>query len=253
MSSFRKLNTKNGSLRGCVLYIVLVGMVSVVGIQVTQGETPTMVVSKCDDFQLDGLGNADAWKHVVWTELSRRDGASHDYTTRIKTLYSDTGLYVFFEGSDSFLTATMEEDFLDLWTEDVFECFLWPSEAHTIYFEYELSPLGYELPILVPNLDGRFLGWRPWHYEGNRKVRKVIKINRLESAQGEQIVGWSAEIFIPFALLEPMHNVPPKSGTRWRANFYRVDYDHHKSTAWDWARVGPSFHEFKKFGTLQFQ
>jgi hypothetical protein len=50
----------------------------------------------------------------------------------------------------------------------------------------------------------------------------------------------------------PLGNVPPKAGTRWRANFYRVDYDDRAETSWDWARVGPSFHEFRKFGTLVF-
>ena len=44
-----------------------------------------------------------------------------------------------------------------------------------------------------------------------------------------------------------------KSGTRWRANFYRVDYDDGKGTGWYWARVGPSFHDFEKFGTLIFE
>ena len=30
--------------------------------------------------------------------------------------------------------------------------------------------------------------------------------------------GWRAEVFIPFELLNPLRNVPPKAGTRWRAN-----------------------------------
>ena len=25
----------------------------------------------------------------------------------------------------------------------------------------------------VPNLGGKYLGWRPWHYEGARKIRKA--------------------------------------------------------------------------------
>ena len=56
----------------------------------------------------------------------------------------------------------------------MFEVFLWPDERDPIYFEYEISPLGRELPILVPNLDGKFLGWRPWHYEGEpaRRARR---------------------------------------------------------------------------------
>ena len=40
---------------------------------------------------------------------------------------------------------------------------------------------------------------------------------------------------------------------RWRANYYRMDYDGGKQTSWDWARVGASFHEYKKFGTLVFE
>jgi hypothetical protein len=53
-------------------------------------------------------------------------------------------------------------------------------------------------------------------------------------------------------LLKPLGNVPATQGSRWRANFYRMDYDDGKKTAWDWARVGTSFHEYQKFGTLIF-
>jgi hypothetical protein len=63
----------------------------------------------------------------------------------------------------------MQGDFLDLWNEDVVEAFFWTDESNPIYFEYELSPLNYELPILVPNNKGKFLGWLPWHYEGIAK------------------------------------------------------------------------------------
>lgn len=70
---------------------------------------------------------------------------------------------------------------------------------------------------------------------------------------GASVDGWKAEVFVPYDLLSPMQNVPPKPGTWWRANFYRVDYDDNKSIGWDWARVGPSFHKFEKFGTLVFE
>ena len=58
---------------------------------------------------------------------------------------------------------------------------------------------------------------------------------------------------MPFELLKPLGNVPAKSGTVWRANFYRMDYDQGRTRSWDWSRVGPSFHEFQKFGTLVFE
>jgi len=119
----------------------------------------------------------------------------------------------------------MNEDFLDLWNEDVFEFFLWPDERYPVYFEYEISPLGYELPIIIPNFGGRFLGWRPWHYEGARKTQKATAVTGGAKRSGARVTGWKAEVFVPYELLKPLQSVPPQPGTRWRANFYRVDYD----------------------------
>lgn len=219
----------------------------------TKGAAPRITVKKCVDFKIDGSGESESWKHVEWVSLNRRAGGKHDYSARFKMLYSSTGVYLLFDGSDQTLTATMDEDFLHLWTEDVFECFFWTNEDDPVYFEYEISPLGFELPILVPNLEGRFLGWRPWDYEGDRKTQKAISITGGTAKSLSPISNWRAEVFIPYKLLEPLRNVPPESGTRWRANFYRVDYDNGQSTEWDWARVGSSFHDFKHFGILVFE
>lgn len=210
-------------------------------------------VQPTEDFTVDGTGEAPAWKKVAWEPLVARGNGPLAYQTRIKTLYSKTGLYVLMEAEDRTLTATMQEDFLDLWNEDVFEFFLWPEEKYSVYFEYEISPLGYELPILIPNFEGKFLGWRPWHYEGQRKTQKATTIQGGPKQSGAGITGWKAEVYVPYDLLKPLQNVPPERGTRWRANFYRADYDDGKNTSWDWARVGPSFHEYPKFGTLVFE
>jgi hypothetical protein len=210
-------------------------------------------VRATEDFEVTGDGRAEAWKKAEWEPLHRRTDAGKAYETRIKALYSKTGLYVLMDATDGKLTTTGKKDFDDLWTEDVFEVFLWPDERDRVYFEYEVSPLGAELPILVPNLGGRFLGWRPWNYDGKRKVRKATSAVGGKVAAGAEVKGWKAEVFIPYELLRPLRNVPPKAGTRWRANFYRMDYDGAKPASWDWARVGPSFHEFEKFGTLIFE
>jgi predicted TIM-barrel fold metal-dependent hydrolase len=210
-------------------------------------------VVKAEPFEVNGRGDAPAWQKTGWVPLDARKADGHPYKTQVKMLYSDAGLYVLMDATDGQITATMREDFLDLWNEDVFEFFLWPDERHPVYFEYEISPLGFELPILIPNFEKRFLGWRPWHYEGPRKTVKATTVSGGPKQSGAKITGWKAEVFVPYALLEPLQNVPPKSGTRWRANFYRVDYDGDRSTAWDWARVGPSFHDIQNFGTLVFE
>jgi hypothetical protein len=206
-------------------------------------ERPRLTVKRTPDFDVTGKGDDAAWRATEWTALRRRQADGHPYDTRFKMLYSTTGLYFLMDGTDRTQVATMKEDFMDLWNEDVFEVFLWTDERHPIYFEYQISPLNRELAILVPNFGGQFLGWRPWHYEKDRVTRKNV------SASAD---GWRAEFFIPFALLRPLQNVPPKAGTVWRANFYRMDYDEGKRTQWEWAPVGPSFHEYQKFGELVF-
>lgn len=216
------------------------------------GERPELHVSSTADFALTGDGTNPAWKAAQWVPLRKREADGLPYRTRIKALYSETGLYFLMDATDGKITASMEDDFLDLWNEDVFEVFLWPDERYPVYFEYEISPLERELPILVPNFDGEFLGWRPWHYDEERRTRKATAGVEARIAPGAEVAGWRAEVFIPYALLKPLRNVPPRAGSRWRANFYRVDHDAGGPTSWDWAAVGPSFHEFRNFGTLRF-
>ena len=213
---------------------------------------PETTIAPTEDFELTGDGSAPPWERAEWIPLHRRGEGGLAYQTRVRLLYSATGLYVLMDGADSRLTATMTEDFLDLWHEDVFEVFLWTDETHPVYFEYEISPLGYELPILVPNFGGDFLGWRPWHYEGERRTRRATATLGGPREPGASITGWRAEVFIPWALLKPLPGVPPRPGSRWRANFYRVDHDGGTPVAWSWAPVDASFHEFQRFGILRF-
>jgi predicted TIM-barrel fold metal-dependent hydrolase len=210
-------------------------------------------VKPTEDFELTGDGSAEAWKKAEWEPLHKRTEKGLPYETKVKVLYSKKGLYALMDATDKKITATLPENNLHLWTEDVFEVFVWPDERDPVYFEYEISPLNKELPILVPNFGGKFRGWLPWYEGGAAKTRKATAAVGGELKSGAAVSGWRAEVFIPYELLVPLRNTPPKAGTKWRANFYRMDYDDKNVTSWDWARVGPSFHEFEKFGTLVFE
>ncbi len=209
-------------------------------------------ISKTDDFEIDGAGNAPAWQQATWVELKMRgDGKTLD--TRAKVLYSETGIYFLMECEDEQLTATLTEDFADLYNEDVVEVFLWTDEEFPVYFEYELSPLDYELPIMVPNRDGTFFGWRPWHYEGERRTKHATAVKGGPKESMAKIDSWTAEFFIPYTLLKPLGNVPPQAGTRWRANMYRIDYDQEKPRYFLWQPTSGNFHQYQEFGTFIFE
>jgi len=185
--------------------------------------------------------------------IPHRAGPRQELATDFKVMHSDSGIYFLFRCQDEKLTATITADFEDLWHEDVVEVFLWPDQDFPIYFEYELSPLNYELPILVPNLGDELWGWQPWHYDGARRTRHATSVQGGDKQSGASISGWMAEFFIPFELLSPLGNVPPQPGTRWRANLYRCDYDAGEVDRWEWQPIEKRFHEYQKFGTFVFE
>ena len=58
----------------------------------TQSTRPQLSVKLTDDFEVTGAGDNAAWKAVEWTPLQRRQADGHPYDTRIKVLYSKTGM-----------------------------------------------------------------------------------------------------------------------------------------------------------------
>lgn len=211
-----------------------------------------MIILRCRDFTPDGRGSDSQWQKTDWQPLVQVGIVPAIYQTQSKVLYSERGLYFLVYCQDQRLTCTERKDFDDIWVEDVVEVFLWPNENHPVYFEYEISPLARELVILVSNHNGTFMGWQAWHYEGERKIVKAVSVSGGPQKAGAQVESWTAEFFVPFALLKGLGNVPPQSGTRWRANIYRMDYQQDRSQ-WAWCPdTGGEFHDYQRFGTFIF-
>ena len=212
----------------------------------------SVTIKRCQDFTVTGAGSSVAWNATDWIKLFPQGSGYIDYETKVKVLYSGTGIYFLFSCGDEKLTTTMKADNLNLWEEDVVEVFLWTSEDFPVYFEYEISPMDYELPIIVPNYKGKFLGWLPWNYTGEKRVIHATNAIGGEKQSGGKVTRWIAEFFIPYKLLNPLPQVPPVSGTKWRANMYRIDYDKGASH-YSWQKTNRSFHEYNSFGTFVFE
>lgn len=212
----------------------------------------TFNVKKTHDFVITGAGISMYWKKAEWVQIPQRSQNTVLQNTKIKILYSQTGLYFLFDCEDNKITASKNADFLDLWKEDVVEVFLWPDGETPAYFEYELSPLNYELAILISNEDGNIFRWQPFHYDEDRKTRHSTTIQGGEKKSGSSITKWIAEFFIPYNLLKPLKNSVPKSGVSWKANFYRMDYDN-GTDYWAWQNITENFHEKENFGILLFE
>lgn len=224
-------------------------------------------VKHTSDFTITGDGSNAAWNSAAWNTITQRSSEvlkkenwyitddrlklnDIQYQTQFKILYSDKGIYCLFQCEDSAITATIREDFGDLFNEDVVEAFFWPDTSDVIYFEYELSPLNYELPLIIFNKEGNVNGWLPFYYRTGRRTSHAIKLNKDKIAAGR--FTWTAEFFIPYTLLSSLNNIPPKKGAQWRANFYRIDYDKEPVFS-SWQLTRESYHDPEKFGVIEFE
>lgn len=217
------------------------------------GKESVLKVKKTEDFDLKEEGLSPNWEKTDWFKLNPLNlDDSREMTTRTKILYSDTGLYFLYQCNDQKLTATMDADNMALWKEDVVELFIWPDETSPKYFEYELSPLNHQLTLLITDKNGYKTKWLPFDYETEWNTRHVTSVEGGNKESGAAINQWTAKIFIPYQYLQPMIDELPTPGTRWRANFYRIDYDKGQ-ILFAWQPVSKSFHEYHKFGTIEFE
>jgi hypothetical protein len=213
-----------------------------------------LLVRKVLDFELTGDGDRKEWQNAQWNSLTKLDDGGKEYVSRFKIQYSSTGIYVLFNGMDDKITTTYDEDMSDMYNGDVFEVFFHPNPDVRNYFEYEVNQLDKELILLLTNSNGKSYSWAPWHYENNRRLRKVVKVVGGEAKSEATIKSWTAEVFFPNELLELLPNIPPKSGAVWNANFYRLDYDSGKMIKWSWSpTIKRSFHELENFGQIKFE
>ena len=213
----------------------------------------TTLISRTADFAVGESDNAALWQDLPWLDLIEHGQRMTGLQTRTKLAWSATGIYVLIESEDRFLTCKERKDFDDIFNDDVVEIFLRPDPGRPLYFEYEVSPLGVELVLLIPNNNGIFMGWRPWHYEKERLDKKRVWVDGGKQEAGAAVKSWTAEIFIPFKLFKGLIDFPPRPGSCWRGNVCRMDFDAQPCAKWSLTpQADNGFHSFKEFGILQF-
>jgi hypothetical protein len=171
-------------------------------------------------------------------------GAAPRFRTAVRVGARNGVLLVRFDGRDAGTVATLTRRDDSLWTEDVYEVFLSPLDPPTLYFEFEVNPLGtlFDARVESPDL-----------------VRKTMRVDpswNLRGLSGKSRVRpgrWSAVLKIPLAGLlggaAPDADVP----RTWRANFFRIDRGSpDEFSAWSPTWTDPAdFHAAARFGFLE--
>ncbi|MCW3106564.1 MAG: hypothetical protein JWQ09_1070 [Segetibacter sp.] len=216
----------------------------------------SLIVLKCNDFDVTSKGNNSEWDKAKWNNLSKLDSGGRNYESKFKILYSETGIYLLFYGEDDKITTKEYKDFDAIYNGDVFEVFFHPAPKIPVYFEYEINQLNKEFILMLSRTNHQAFSWTPkYPSDENRKpIKKRVEVTGGKIEVDGLIKTWSAELFFPYAILGLLPNVPPASGTIWNANFCRLDYDSGKMIKYSWSpAIQTSFHELDKFRSIKFE
>jgi len=89
-------------------------------------------VKKVNEFEITGNGSNHEWGGVAWYPLAKLDSRRHAFLSQFKILYSQSGIYILFQGQDNKITTLEYEDMDKIWNRDVFEVFLHPDPQVSI-------------------------------------------------------------------------------------------------------------------------
>jgi hypothetical protein len=166
-------------------------------------------------------------------------------------LWDDKNLYVAFEMEDHDVWSTLNKADDKLWTQEAVELFIDADGDGKTYVELQTNPRGVVFDSYLP-------AYRQNQNDWQSNVKVGVKVDGTIDNRNDQDKGWVAELAIPLEAAkgkEPtMKNVPPKVGTEWRVNFFRLDLPQGRpqtSSAWSPPLVG-DFHALDKFGVLVF-
>jgi len=151
----------------------------------------------------------------------------------------DGDLVVRFDGRDEGTVATLTRRDEPLWTEDVYEVFLSPFDPPTVYFEFQVNPLG---AVFDARVESPELARTTMRVDSSWNLRGLSAKVRVRPGR------WSAVLAIPLAPLAP-RGLPRV----WLANFYRIDRGaRDEFSAWSPPLTDPAdFHAANRFGRLE--
>jgi hypothetical protein len=221
-----------------------------------KSETEPLIVQKCNDFEITGNGSNSEWNKTEWVPLTKLGNVGSYYTSQFKILASSTGIYILFQGEDDKITTMDYKDMDRIWNGDVFEVFFHTNPEAIQYFEYEVNPLERQLVLSISRLNDQGVSWIPFNHSDQDRYGVKNKVEVVGGAKeiNSPMTSWSAEVYLAYKSLGLMQRVPPKSGTIWNANFYRIDHDSGESARWSWSpTIERNFHELEKFRPIKFE
>src|SRR5207237_6586273 len=148
------------------------------------------------------------------------DGMKPDQKTTARVVYDDKNLWVAFEVEDKDVWSTLDKRDDKLWTQEAVELFIDADGDGKTYVELQTNPRGAIFDSYLP-------AYRQNQNDWDSGMKVAVKVDGTLDNRNDVDKGWTVEMAIPIDAVKgrekAMKNVPPKPGTEWRVNFFRMD------------------------------
>lgn len=259
---FCKGQAKGKSMRiqSCLARLVIASLAAGWGVSFAQTPKsanqaePISCYSTAQPIRIDGQLNEPAWAkaYPIPLRFDLKGQPVSPPSAFAKFLWNATHLYVAMVADDRDLRSTLKGRDFRLWTEDVLELFIKPSESSQVYYEFEFSPAQQVFDAYWPKrgypLD-KGAGW-------NSQLRVQVHVRGSLNNPLDEDQGWQVEIALPLSDLSHAGTGTPRPGDSWRVAACRYDYDrrltHPQNTATFPVSSKGGFHEYERYNRLLF-
>jgi hypothetical protein len=178
---------------------------------------------------IDGKADEESWSQASWTEFfTDIEGdvkPAPYFDTRMKMLWDEDFIYFYVEMEEEHVWGDITERDAVIFYNNDFEIFIKPNQYNPIYAEFEVNALGtlWDLLLVRPyRRNGPVFD--EWDVNGT-KIGIDIRGTLNDPSDTDQ--GWNLEMAIPIGALKALdRGSEVRTGTMWRINFSRVQWEH---------------------------
>ena len=195
-------------------------------------------------------GDLSDWKTPFLGPFVIHDsGNKASQNTFVSLSWNDQNLYIAYRSTDSKIIGMPQKKDSQIFnTDDLVELFIDPDGDGQNYLEIGVNAFSSNYDLLLKCISPVCGGWN---------TAMNFDIVGLETVSKITPEGFNTEIKIPFSSLQTIKNgnfTPPKAGTKWRGNAFRIDYgntteyialQHYKSLKY-------GFHQPEEFAVFEF-
>jgi hypothetical protein len=176
---------------------------------------------------IDGKDDEKAWSKAPWTpffsDIVTGITIDSEQETKCKMLWDNDFLYLFVKLQEHDLWASIRKHDDQVFQDNAFEMFIAPDGETRNYFEFQINGYGTVWDLFMPKPyrnGGR--GLSGWNMNG---LQKAVYLDGTLNNPADIDRSWSIELAVPFSSVHMNGSQYPVTGTIWRMNFSRVQWD----------------------------